>query len=220
MKKLLLFVTLIGGLFAAYSAVHQSQQFVGSPTQTVNGANTWDTFYNLSVTTYVGTTNFTNLYNYAYATNVVVTNILANGTNALALTTNSWYWVYPSSTNTATGALRPFFTKDVSAWADANGNVATPSISATYVATSTATNTLQFNFVRSSDGVNYDIASGGSTFTFTVTPTTTIATTVTNVPSNFLTGTKSIRLYSTVSGTNTSAGAYTVLNLALTGYVP
>ncbi len=141
-----------------------------------------------------------------YTTNVVITNFLGVATT-------------PQATNSATGALVPSWSMDTQAWADSMGDIGSPNISVTVKGSATLTNTVTFVFARSADGTNFGY-SAQDTFTFAVTPTTTAATTITNVPAVFVTGTKLIRPYRITLAAGTTAGVLTLSSMTLNGYVP
>ena len=207
-------------LFAANAQTHS---IIGSPAVTVNGTNSWDTMYNTSVSLYSPTGQTTSSSTFvmsvgeAYTTNVVVTNVVAKTTNSLAVNTNTLYWVYPLSTNSASGGLYPLASQHAMLWANSNGDIASPAVSLTFQGTTTATNTMTLNFIRSVDGSNYDT---NTVFSFVVTPSTTPATIITNLPAPFITAAQKVRLLSIVTATNTSSSTYNIYHLGISGYVP
>ena len=125
----------------------------------------------------------------------------------------------PFNVNTATGGTNASWSAVAPSFADANGNIASPSISVSLIGDATLTNTATFTFVRSADGVNYGL-SAQDQFAFAITPTTAVLTTITNIPAVFLTGTKSIKPYRVVLAANTTAGTLGVTAVTINGFVP
>lgn len=167
----------------------------------------------------------TNLYNTTntYANRVVVTNVLVNITNSANglviqgyLSTNQPVFV----TNTAA-------IQDCDLWEDRDGTVPAANISCDIVGTNSAfTNVITFYFASIANVNGYiggPAPLPGTTaqnlFSFSVTGTgTTNAVVATNLPSNFMTGVRRIRLLS-VGATN--AGTNGVVNgIWLNGYHP
>jgi hypothetical protein len=141
--------------------------------------------------------------------------------------------LYPNATNYVTGTsagVSVTNTTYAGPWqaevrnvADANGNAnANASLSILFQGNSTMTNTSTLTFVRSADGVNFDLSL--NTFAVTITPASTATnyvTVITNLPSVFVSGTRLIRLHSVAIGTNSvSTGALTLCNVSYNSFVP
>jgi len=127
---------------------------------------------------------------------------------------------YPQGTNTASGAIYASWAEDIKGFADANGNIASPNVSVSLLGDVKLTNTVTFTFVRSGDGVNFGL-SAQDQFSFALTPTTSLVTVVTNLPAQFLTGSRLIKPYTVVLATNPGgAGILGLTRISLNGFVP
>lgn len=148
--------------------------------------------------------------------------IQKNTTNTYSDTTVNWTNVFGGTVTNGTNASGVTFgsyEQDVTTWSDANANTASANISVRAKAfASNGTNTITLNFRRSGDGTYFTSAEGDKfAFAFTANGTTEVNI-VTNVPAQFLYGTRSIRLQSIdASNDGTNVLIYAV---KLNGYTP
>lgn len=219
MKRLLTFLSLtllVGAFWAVQAANHRSQQIVGDNTLTTSGtlypgtATNFNVFRNMSTTFYITGSSSNYMWNQAYLTNIVVTNVAVR----------TPFIQIPGATNSTTGAIVPSFAQDVGGFADANGNVGSAVLSLTALEAGGATSAVTLTFVPSSDGYDFPAASTSEgAFSFAFTPSATAETLKTNLPSAFMQGTKKVRLLNVNTGSNTT-GSFTILSLSLDGYIP
>ncbi len=226
MLGLVTYTGLIYKPMLARAASFTVSQICGYPTtntvQSGISGSTTNPFYPGSVTFYCGTTN-TNIWYFtnSYTTNIIMTNGVGVG-------------LYPNATNQVTGTsagatvTNTIYTagwgRDVQIWPDQNAQVNTNvSIAVTYQGNTSVTNLpIVFTFVRSPDGVNFDLAL--DTFAFQITPAspfTNVTTLVTNIPPVFLAGSRLIRLHSVYFPSNLVTTAnFTLDSVSVNGWTP
>jgi hypothetical protein len=171
--------------------------------------------YSTPITLYAPAAGTTFTYGNFY-TNIIVSN-KASLSTFYPLATNTSMGI-TNSIITNAGPLYPDWTYPIITWSDVNGNVPTGAVSLVYAAGDTnVTNTVTFVFARSVGGTYYDTS---TTWSVAVTPSTSTACTITNMPSFLLTGNGTIRLQSVTTAANNAAGTLKLYRIQAGGWVP
>jgi hypothetical protein len=138
-------------------------------------------------------------------------------TNRTYLARDGTTTVTPKATNSTTGEILKSFYSNVPLWPTRTGESLTNlTISATVTANSSFTNTVALYFARSANnGTDFDTT---QLFSFTITPVSTTATTLTtNLPLSFISGSSHIQLYKVITAANPTDGGILTLNRCTVG---
>jgi hypothetical protein len=149
----------------------------------------------------VPVTNYYGILNTNATFGVILDNgqVSINGTNSAGVFIGSWG-------------------REAQLWATRLGAPSAAALALTGNSSGSSTSPLVFSLARSTDGVNYDT---NSLFTFTITPSgNTITTTITNLPTWFLTGAQKARINSVIVNTNATLENYSITSLKLSGFIP